>query len=246
MKHQWRMAAVPLTLALPLLAWGALPTLQVAQQAWTKLSGGERESIQKRFLVDVLPATAFGVIIDTQGVDESRPGTNGGAVLGSAIGNAAYIDSAISRNSYSAKGQLAAGLLGALVGSTLDSKGVAQYHFRYAVRLGNGNVQYVDQITREPFRHAAGVCISVPAASLLPSEICGQTADALRASYLTQPDRDADTVPAASTNSTAASAPAPTPDTNSKSTLVSCKLGTLAPVQTTAEKCELIKGVQVQ
>lgn len=94
----------------------------------------------------------FGTIIDNQGVNESTSGTSGGAILGGAVANAAYIDNAIKGGNYSAKNQLAVGILGAVLGSTLDSKPNAQYHFRYAVRLGNGNIKYFDETKKNRVR----------------------------------------------------------------------------------------------
>lgn len=323
----------------------SLSQIKVSQSAWVALTPFEREYIQRSHIVDLAELDSFGVIIDNQGVNESTPGTTGGANLGGAIGNAAYIDNAIKGGNYSAKNQLAAGILGAILGSSLDSRPNAQYHFRYAVKLGNGNIQYFDEVKGDAFRHPAGVCVSVPNIALIDQQLCSQTAIILRATYLPPPPELAGVStpippPPTSLNTLIAnvepkaatpiqvgdtvlvsngaingyqapsisakrlkelpngtpfevvvlmkdfvkvrdtagqllwverrgvagaplsitpvvqnkpSLPPPSPVAQTVSATVdtlpvqvNCKLGTLAPVRTTAEKCELIKGSQVQ
>ena len=131
--------------------------IRVSQTAWMALTPAEQSSIQQRSVVSLVDPHSFGVIIDNQAVNESTPGTTGGAALGGAIGNAAYVDNALKTGNYSAKTQLASGVLGAVLGSTLDSKANAQFHFRYAVKLGTGDIQYFDQVKGDAFRHPVGV-----------------------------------------------------------------------------------------
>ena len=151
--------------------------------------------------------------------------------------------------------QLAIGILGAMVGSTLDSKSKAQYHYRYAVKFGNGNIQYFDEVSSEAFRHPAGVCVSVPNVALTDQQLCAQTADSLRMVYLRQltvlpPPSQPLGMQVATPNLLSSSAQTGTVaaqgDVGNLPNMVNCKLGTLAPVRTNAEKCELIKGSQVQ
>lgn len=222
--------------------------IKVSQSAWIALTPTERELIQQKHVVDLAEQDTFGIIIDNQGVNESTSGTSGGSNLGGAIANAAYIDNAIKGGNYSAKNQLAVGILGAMLGSTLDRKPNAQYHYRYAVRLGSGNIKYFDETKSDPFRHPAGICISVPDIALVDQQLCAQTAALLRATYLGVPAEKITEVSAVvipiTFEKTAAQGGAP--DIGSSSAQVNCKLGTLAPVRTSAEKCELIKGSQVQ
>lgn len=158
--------------------------LKVASQAWQALTEAERQQIQSAYRVDVFEPESYGLIIDNQAADESTPGTNVGAGLGSAVANAAYIDHAIGSGNYSAKTQLAAGILGAAIGSTMDSKPASQYHFRYTVKMGDGDIQYFDEYKSTPFRHSVGVCVSVPNIALIGQQVCNQTADSIRAKYL--------------------------------------------------------------
>lgn len=220
---------------------------KISQSAWLALSPAERELIQRKHVVDLVEQDAFGIIIDNQTLNESSGGTVGGASLGGAIANATYIDNAIKGGNYSAKTQLAAGLLGAILGSSLDSKPVAQYHLRYAIRLGSGNIKYIDETKGDPFRHPVGVCVSVPNIKLIDQHVCGQTVATLRATYLQPPvEQIFINQPAGQTVLAGDGAAKIAADSSSIPALVNCKLGTLAPVRTSAEKCQLIKGSQVQ
>lgn len=229
--------------------------IKVSQLAWSNLAPAERDFIQKSYVVSVISQDSFGLIIDNQGVNESTSGTNGGAALGGSIANAAYVDSAIRGRNYSAVNQLAIGILGAMVGSTLDSKARAQYHHRYAVKFGNGNIQYFDQVSTEAFRHPVGVCVSVPNVALTEQQLCAQTADSLRMVYLRQmavappplqPPVIQVLTPTAISTFVQTGTVAAQADVGNLSMMVNCKLGTLAPVRTSAEKCELVNGSQVQ
>jgi len=221
--------------------------IKISQSAWLALTSSERELIQKRYVVDLADQNSFGIIIDNQGVNESTGGTTGGANLGSAIANAAYIDNALKGGNYSAKNQLAVGILGMMLGSTLDRNPNAQYHYRYAVRLGSGNIKYFDETKSDRFRHPAGICVSVPNITLVDQQLCMQTAATLRTAYLD--------LPAAQIAPVLASVPI-TLDRPAERSLagdatvspvqINCKLGNLAAVRTSAVKCELIKGSQVQ
>lgn len=135
----------------------AQQVIRVSQSAWVGLAPFERGLVQQSYVVSLQEPTSFGIIIDNQGI-ESKAGTTAGAELGGAIGNAAYIDNALKSGNYSAKSQLASGILGAVLGSTLDRNPVSQFHFRYAVKLGSGDIQYFDQVKGDAFRHPVGVC----------------------------------------------------------------------------------------
>ncbi len=233
----------------------AQQVIKVSQIAWTNLASIERDLIQKSHVVSVMSQDSFGIIIDNQGVNDSTGGTTGGAALGGSVANAAYVDSAIRGRNYSAVNQLAIGILGAMVGSTFDSQAKAQYRYRYAVKFGNGNIQYFDEVSSEAFRHPAGVCVSVPNVALTDQQLCAQTADSLRITYLhqltmlpplPQPPLMQVATPTGISNAAQTGAVAAHTDVGNSPVIVNCKLGTLAPVRTSAEKCELIKGSQVQ
>lgn len=229
-------AALLATLLVP-AAFGQ-DLLRVSAVAWRSLTPEERAAVQRVRVVEIREAGTYGVIVDTQGVDESTPGTTGGAALGAAFAEASYIDRALQPgNSYSAKTQLGVTLLGALAGSALDSRPVPRFHLRYAVKLADGEIRMVDAMQADAFRLPTGMCVSLPDLAQIGQSACTHSADDLRRLYVgTQ-----DAAPAASLLT-----PLPTESRVAPASLplgrVSCRLGSLPPVQTTPEKCSSIGG----
>ena len=116
----------------------------------------------------------YGTVIDNQGIDQSSPGTTGGAMVGSALGSAAYIDRAFRPgNNYSAVAQVGAGLLGALLGAQLDRRPVSQYHFRYALRQRDGEIVSSDSVQQDAFRHPIGMCLRIADLQPVSQSLCG-------------------------------------------------------------------------
>lgn len=216
--------------------------LKVSAAAWQGLSADEKASVQQKYVIEVMAPESFGTILDNQGLDRSTPGSNAGTAVGAAIGSAAYVDRAINHGNYSGKTHVAAMLLGMLVGSTLDQPAQSSYQFRYAIRLGNGNVIYQDTYSSTPFRHAVGVCVFTPAVDLAPEQhLCTQTTESLKNSMgilsaSSAPVRAASDMPRSEHEAQMPEGAAIT---------ISCKLGTLAPVRTSPEKCKLINGAVV-
>ncbi len=236
------MRALLLTTLLICPAAYAQTSLKVSADAWQGLSADEKASVQRKYVVEAMAPESFGTILDNQGLDRSTPGSNAGTAVGAAIGSAAYVDRAINHGNYSGKTHVAALLLGMMVGSALDRPAQPSYQFRYAIRLGNGNVVYQDTFSSTPFRHAVGVCVFLPAVELAPEQhLCTQTTESLKSSMAIVPTPSAPAVVAAGT---------PREENEvqkiqSASTAISCKLGTLAPVKTSPEKCKLINGAIV-
>lgn len=112
----------------------------------------------EQFRRSVEAATLRGVIMSSQLVDQSRPGTTVGASLGAAIGQATYIDSSSWRN-YRATSQLAAGILGAVVGSMVDQRPTTMYLKVYFVRTAAGEVRRIDERASDPILLPNGACI---------------------------------------------------------------------------------------
>lgn len=224
----------------------AQPTLKVSAIAWQGLSADDRATIQQKYVVEAVAADSFGTIVDNQGVDRSTPGTNSGAVLGEAIASASYIDKAFGNGSYSSKNHLGMMLLGGLLGSALDSKPQSQYQFRYAIRLGTGNIIYQDTFSSEPFRHPVGVCIFLPTVSIAPEQhLCTQTVDSLRGAHIVSNLKSSErsssqgVVPFVPEKSI----PPGSRIGDSSEEFINCKVGTLAPVKTSPEKCRIVNGV---
>lgn len=218
------------------------PTLTLSALAWQGLAQDEQNYLQRKHVIETVAADSFGVIIDNQGIDQSTPGTQVGAALGSTVAGAAYIDRAFRGNhhGYSALAHLGVAIIGGVVGSALDRGPRNQYYFRYAIRLGNGSVVYQDTVASTPFRHPIGVCVDVPAMTVHADQrLCEQSADTLRATYLGKKkfeDARAEAEFVRDGTVTPVQVRAPT------GTLVTCKPALLAPMQTTAEKCEAMRG----
>lgn len=223
----------------------AQTTLKVSETAWRGLSANDREAIQQKYVIEAVAAESFGTILDNQGADRSTSGTNSGAVLGEAIANASYIDKALGSGNYSAKNHLGVMLLGGLLGAALDSKPKSQYQFRYAIRLGTGNVIYQDTFSSEPFRHPVGVCVFLPSVSIAPEQhLCTQTVDSLRGAHIQNAQSTpTSSYPSAAVTSTARSISSDLGSNSELTDFVYCKFSTLAPVKTSPEKCKIINGV---
>ena len=151
---------------------------------WDELSEAEKISITADYDVKILSSDSFGIITDVQGADQSTPGSNAGAALGGAVASAAYIDRGLRGSNYSAGGALAIGLLGAAIGSTMDSGPSSKFQFRYTVKLGDGEIQYFDEVKSTSFRHSVGVCILVPSLTLISQKVCNQTIESVREKYI--------------------------------------------------------------
>ncbi|MFZ6653904.1 hypothetical protein [Undibacterium sp. TJN19] len=208
-------------------------SVKIARHVWSALSLQEQQLIQNKGQIQIIESDSYGLIIDNQGVNESTQSTNGGAALGAAVGSAVYVDKAIGNGNYSAKSQLAAILVGGILGSALDSQGVTRYHFRYAVKLGSGELKYFDQMQSDPFRHANGACVSVSNFSLIEQQLCSQSVEMVRSVYLTAKS---------TTGGVATGISGDVAGQQVKQERISCKLGTQAPVFTTREKCLSING----
>lgn len=224
--------------------------LRVPDEVWKTLTEFEQASLQKRFLIEPVSISSYGVILDNQGIDRSTPGTQAGAALGQAIGSASYIDNAFRPyGSYSAKTHLAAALLGGLLGSALDRPAQTSFQFRYAIRHSDGNIAYYDITSADPFRHPAGICVLLPAVSPAPEQsLCSLTVGTIRSRHLADGTAAANTKP----NSQAIEKIAPesiqTPVEpqvkiiSNNNVIVLCKVGLTAPVTTSFEKCISING----
>lgn len=148
-----------------------LKSTLITKLIWNELSEAEKISITADYDIKILSSDSFGIITDVQGADQSTPNTNAGAALGGAVASAAYLDRGLRGNSYSAGGALAIGLLGAAIGSTMDSGPSSKFQFRYTVKLGDGEIQYFDEIKSTSFRHSVGVCILVPSLTLISQKV---------------------------------------------------------------------------
>ena len=163
-------------------------TLHVPSHVWTAMSGAQLELLRVKYVADQVPANSYGTIIDAQSLNESTPGSNAGSELGAAIGQAAYIDNAFKGNTwnYSAKNQLAAGIVGAMVGSLANTAPRAQFRTRYTIKLGNGQIEYIEETKSEPFRHTVGLCVALLPIRLIEQTFCTITKEAFLSKFVAQ------------------------------------------------------------
>jgi hypothetical protein len=153
----------------------------VAAPAWTDLTDDERSSIEAKWAVEVLGMNRYGVIIESQTVNQSTSGTNAGAALGSTLAQTNYIDNAFRPgNQYSATQQVGAGIIGALIGATFDKQPQARYLTRYSVRLADGNIQMTDDVRGSPFKLPTTACVQFPTLDMSDQSLCTQSSDSLR------------------------------------------------------------------
>lgn len=151
--------------------------IYINQNLWEDFSKEEQLSISSRFnSIEIIPSESIGIIQSVQSVDRSTRGTNTGAFIGSAVGQAAYIDRAFSNsgNNYSAMSQLGIGILGAMIGSTLDKAPQQHYIFNYGVKTLDGQIREVRISSREEFTQPIGQCISLPELTPISSLICSE------------------------------------------------------------------------
>lgn len=228
--------------------------LRVPDEVWKNLTQFEQASLQKRFFIEPVSTSSYGVILDNQGVDRSTPGSQSGAALGQAIGSASYIDNAFRPlGSYSAKTHLAAMLLGGLLGSSLDRPAQNSFQFRYAIRHSDGNIAYYDITSIDPFRHPAGICVLLPAVSPAPEQsLCSLSVESIRSRYFLDSTASANTKPHPQTlekiasESIQRSGESQVKVISNNNDIVLCKVGLTAPVTTSLEKCISINGETIR
>lgn len=159
--------------------------IKVAARAWYGLSESERNAISTKNLIAILEANMYGVIVDGQTVDDSVDGNTSGSQIGSLIGQSSYIDNAFSKGGhYSATGQIGAGILGAVIGSSLNREARPIFLSRYWVKLGDGSIQMTDTVAGNALRLPLTACVRFPSLDMSDQSLCTQTAETLRHRFL--------------------------------------------------------------
>lgn len=146
----------------------------VNQEIWNSFNKSEQQEILRKFpALEILPAKSVGVIVGVQAANRSTPGNNSGSILGSTLGQAAYIDHAFKGdNSYSATAQVGAAILGAALGSSFDTAAKAKYVFNYAVKTLDGQIREVRSESHEEFTKPIGQCVTVPDLNAADAGMC--------------------------------------------------------------------------
>jgi hypothetical protein len=159
-------------------------TFDVPETLWNSLTAKEKIKVSDALELNLVSTSLIGVIIDVQTLDQSQAGSNAGSNLGADFGSAAYIDKSFGGNSvdYSAKKHLGASLLGGLLGGIADTSAVSSFRTRYTIKLQEGRIQYIDEQTRNQFRHTVGLCVFLEPFRIANQQLCLMTrADLLSA-----------------------------------------------------------------
>lgn len=144
---------------------GHTSELQINQLLWQQFSVSDRSTILNKFpALELASPETIGVIQSVQTVNRSTAGSNTGAILGGALGQAAYVDHALkgSGNNYSAVNQIGAAVLGAAIGSTADQAPQSLFIFNYAIKTLDGQLREVRISSNQEFTKPIGQCVSFP------------------------------------------------------------------------------------
>lgn len=146
--------------------------LLVNEAVFAQLSSDDQDKIRiGQPSMQVVPMRSVGTLVSHQIVDTSKPGTTAGSQLGSAIAQAAYIDQARIGN-YSAVTQIGAGLVGALVGSSLDQSAQKGFLINYGIKLIDGSVKSILTRSVDGIAAPIGQCVFVDDATEAPPYLC--------------------------------------------------------------------------
>ena len=149
-------------------------SLSVSDGVWSTLTFSQRSQVSAHYAVEVSEMGRYARIVYVQPLNESTAGTTAGAQLGSVLGQAQYIDKS-NWNSYSARGQLGAALLGGLIGSTLDARPQSAYRLVYTLKASDGAIRVVERISESQIHIAPGLCIDTAGFSPVKDEFCENT-----------------------------------------------------------------------
>ena len=150
--------------------------LIVDDATFNQLDSADREKVRGLYpTMQVIPSRSVGKVISHQVLDKSKPGSTSGSQLGAAFGQSAYIDRSFSQRNYSAVGQLSAGLLGAIIGSSFDKAAEARFLVNYGIELNDGTVKAVLLSSSDGIAAPIGQCVFIADAVEAPSYLCADS-----------------------------------------------------------------------
>ncbi len=149
-------------------------SLSVSDGVWSTLTFSQKNLVSAHYAIEVSEKGRYARIVYVQPVNESTAGTTAGAQLGSALGQAQYIDKSNWSN-YSARGQLGAAILGGLIGSTLDARSQSAYRLVYTLKASDGSIRVVERVSESQIYIAPGLCIDTTGFSPVKDEFCENT-----------------------------------------------------------------------
>ena len=147
----------------------------VPKDLYAQLTPKEQKNLTDTYKLTFYEPYEIGVVTDRQVQNLSTPGSNAGAEIGGAVGATAYINNA-TPSSYSMKSDLTSTALGALAGAILLNKSpTEQYLIRYTLKLRNGEIMQVDQVSSSPLGQGIGICVFASNASPIDQSFCNMT-----------------------------------------------------------------------
>ncbi len=204
--------------------------IKVSQSLWQQFSTADQMTLLTSFPgIELVESSSVGTIQGVQSVNRSMAGTNTGAMLGGAIGGAAYLDRAFRGDggNYSALVQLGATLLGAAVGSTADSKAQARFEFNYSIKTLDGQIREIRNSSSDEFTKPVGQCVLLPSlVQLAPISCSADKPSLLKALAATKPSHES-----AGASSEAAMA-------------VACKISGVGVMTLGRRACQELEGVE--
>ncbi len=154
-----------LTVTLGLTPLCKASDLTISQHLWEQFSVADRSTLLSKFPnLELASPDTIGVIQAVQTVNRSTAGTNTGAILGGAFGQAAYVDNALKGNgsNYSAVNHIGSAVLGAAIGSSVDQSPQRSFDFNYAIKTVDGQLREVRTSSSQEFTKPIGQCVSFP------------------------------------------------------------------------------------
>lgn len=180
--------------------------------------------LTENLLLTVVPDDDVGQITTVQVINRSTSGTDYGARLGSALGQASYIDNTTWRG-YSATSQLAAGLIGGLIGSALDDKATTRFQINYGIKAPKEEVRQVINSTNDESALPIGMCIWLKNFTQAPSALCADSLPSFLKRLKAEKNGSSNEKSKANT-----------------SNLVACETGSLGTLQLSKRDCENLNG----
>lgn len=218
---------------------GAESLLHIQKNIWDDLTIDEKKLISNNYFVSVVENNRYGKIISSHIENNSYINNNSMSNLGSVVGQASYIDD--NWDNYSAKEQVLAGVLGALVGSALDKKTDINMSVTYTVEFLDGSVKDIRNSQKNSHIYGVGVCLDLHRMKSANSLYCNNDhIDDILSELDRNKYNDANQI---LEQNQKYSTVQDNEQENTHNITVNCKLGNGAPFTTTKSKCIKVKGV---
>lgn len=132
----------------------------------------QRKLVQKYPLMDVTDENIVGRINSYQVVNNSIDGDNSGSKLGSLLGQSTYIDGSATSRSYSATGQVGAGIVGALIGGNFNKEAQRRFTITYGVQLIDSSIKTLSLTSSNESASPVGQCVYFESMKEAPYNLC--------------------------------------------------------------------------